>query len=642
LEEGYKMKDMNVSELVRRYNRLKDKAIDRDNKMSQIKAIREGKMSSIAPDVFPEIGWQQEPIVANMIDIAARDMAELLAPLPMFTAINANMTSERQRENATMKTKIAQAYVYNSDLATQMQTGADWYVSYGFLPLKVELDYETFMPIIRAINPMGTYYECDRFGNVVSFFQKLLIDKDDLINQYPEMADTIRNIKPYSYHSLGGSNELEIVLYHDKDYDIAFINDGANNLVLDKSKNPIGRVMVKIAQRPGLAGVRGQFDDVIYLQIARAYFGILQMRAADEAVKAPLAAPLDLQDMPYGDGAILKSSEPQNIRRIPLEIPQSVMLQGQTMEKEFMDGSRFPKIRTGNLNASIITGRGVEALADISESQLSAHRTILVRIYQELIGLCYEADVKVFGDIQKSITSVSSGVPYEVRYVPSKVIKEDYTITAKYGLMAGLDPNRWLVFGLQARADKIFSRDYMRREFPADIDVEDEAIKVDIENMEEALMQSLMGWAQSIPVLAGQGQDPSKPVLAIVNAIDARRKGKSVTEAISNVFLAEKEEQDRLAAEQQAMMAEQMAGAGTEGLPTGGEEMIGPDGLPLPAGASEGVPEGLSATGLIRGVAPGQQGMMPGGRPDLATLLAGLTSRGEPNLQANITRNVAI
>jgi hypothetical protein len=70
------------------------------------------------------------------------------------------------------------------------------------------------------------------------------------------------------------------------------------------------------------------------------------------------------------------------------------------------------------------------------------------------------------------------------------------------------------------------------------------AIKVDIENMEEALMQSLMGWAQSIPVLAGQGQDPSKPVLAIVNAIDARRKGKSVTEAISNVFLAEKEEMD--------------------------------------------------------------------------------------------------
>jgi hypothetical protein len=37
-------------------------------------------------------------------------------------------------------------------------------------------------------------------------------------------------------------------------------------------------------------------------------------------------------------------------------------------------------------------------------------------------------------------------------------------------------------------------------------------------------------------------------------------------------------------------------------------------------------------------VAPGQSAMGPGGRPDVANLLAGLTGSGQPNLQANIQR----
>jgi len=52
--------------------------------------------------------------------------------------------------------------------------------------------------------------------------------------------------------------------------------------------------------------------------------------------------------------------------------------------------------------------------------------------------------------------------------------------------------------------------------------------------------------------------------------------------------------------------------------------------------------EGIDATGRLRGVAPGQAGLPPGGRPDLNFLLAGLSSRGEPNLSANVSRRVPI
>jgi hypothetical protein len=40
-------------------------------------------------------------------------------------------------------------------------------------------------------------------------------------------------------------------------------------------------------------------------------------------------------------------------------------------------------------------------------------------------------------------------------------------------------------------------------------------------------------------------------------------------------------------------------------------------------------------------VAPGQAGMGPGGRPDMQTLLAGLTSSGQPNITAGVKRSIA-
>jgi hypothetical protein len=626
--------DIDLQKLVSRYTRVKDKFMQRDIKMSQIKAIREGKISQLAPDLFPDTGYMQEPTVANSIDIAARDMAELISPLPAFSCTNPSMISERSRENASMKTKVVQSYIYNSNLQVQMLTAADWYISYGFQPFKIECDYESSMPIITAIDPVGCYYEEDRFGNLVSFYQRISVPREELIYTYPEFADKFRAKSMFEENT----PDVEVILYSDKNWDIAFVLSGGEPIVLEKIKNKIGKMLIEVAKRPGLAGPRGQFDDTIYIQLAQAHFARLQMRAAEESIEAPLAVPMDVQDISMGDGAILKSNTPERIRRVQLEIPGSVLAQGQSLQQQFQIGSRFPQTRTGIMNASIITGRGVEALEGGYESQTVPHKAVFARTFQKLISLAMELDEKVFAGITKELSVSANGTPISVRYTPDKLFKGDYSVEVQYGLDLGLDPNRWLVFALQARADKMFSRDFMRRNFPMDIDVEEEAIKADVEQMEEALLQSLMGWAQSIPVLAGQGQDPSAPVLALTNAIEARKKGRSISEAVKEVMIPEGPTPEELAAQEAQMAAQQaqMAG-GMEGMPEG-EEGLGE----APMGGEEGVPEGLNVLGLMRGTAPGQQGMAPGGRPDLATMLAGLTSRGEPNLQANITRNIAI
>ena len=82
------------------------------------------------------------------------------------------------------------------------------------------------------------------------------------------------------------------------------------------------------------------------------------------------------------------------------------------------------------------------------------------------------------------------------------------------------------------------------------------------------------------------------------------------------------------------------------GVESPGEEALSPlTGAPgeAPPGSSGTDLEGINeATGLLRGVAPGQAGMGAGGRPDLQMLMASLGSNGQPNMTAGVSRRLPI
>jgi hypothetical protein len=580
---------VNIKDISRRYKRVKMDNLHRDSTMAQVTSIREGRISEVAPDIFPTMGAWQEPIVANMIDVAARDIAEMIAPLPSFNCTSPSMVSERAREKANLKTKIALGYITHSDLQTRMYTYADWLATYGFVPFIVECDYDNNMPIMRGINPVGTYYERDRHGNVVTFYQMKTAHRETLMAEYPEHASKLRK-KDYRE-----SDEVEIIFYHDKYWDLAFVNS-QEPFVIDKSPNKLGKVMIEVAARAGVSETpRGQFDDVIFLQLAKSSFALLQMQLAHDSVNAPIIVPTDVPDVPLGNGAIIHTNNPQGVGRMPIEVPASAFAEQASLERELQFGARFPQARTGNMDASIITGSGVNALMGGYESQIVAYQAILARTLQKVVSLMFEVDETIFGDMKKTLRGSNHGSPFEISYIPSKAINEDYTVDVRYGLMAGLDPNRAIVFGLQARAEKLISRDLLRRELPIDIDVEEESRKVDIEDMEEAAKMAIMQLSQAIPELAAQGQDPSDIVAKIAKIIDDRRKGKSFVDSLVDIFPTPEEQP---MPEQPMGMEEQMMAMGPEAM-MGGEMTPGegqmppgemPPGQELPPGEGQ-IPE---------------------------------------------------
>ncbi len=136
--------------------------------------------------------------------------------------------------------------------------------------------------------------------------------------------------------------------------------------------------------------------------------------------------------------SIMRSANPQAIRRVPLELPPGVFTESGVLERELRLGARYPEVRSGNVDASIITGRGVQALQAGFDTQVRAAQAQFARLFMELVSLCFEVDEKIFGSIQKEIKGVDDGTPFNMKYIPSKAIAGEYGVDVRYGIMSGM------------------------------------------------------------------------------------------------------------------------------------------------------------------------------------------------------------
>ena len=573
---------LSVSQISARVESLRSRSVDRDRRQLDVLAVRKGQISQVYPEFFPE--GVDANVVANFIDIVARDLSEVMAPLPAINCSAANQVSDRARTFADKRTRIATNYFSNSDLQVQMYQGADQYITFGFVPFIIELDEEAGLPRIRIESPIGAYPEFDRYGRCIAFAKKYSLTLAELVSQYPEFEIQLLGADRYEQNL---DARIDLIRYYDKEQSTIFI-PSRNNLVLSQAKNPLGKMQVVIAKRPSVdSEMRGQFDDVLGIQLLRNRFALLAMEAAEKSVQAPIVVPGDVQELQLGGDAIIRTNSPAGVRRVDLNIPAGAFTEQQVLLNELRTGTRYPESRTGNIDASIITGQGVQALMGGFDTQVKSAQAIFASALKDVISICFEMDEKLFNFV-KTIRGVDAGSPYSLEYTPSKDIKADYTADVRYGMLAGLNPAQGLIFMLQALGGKLISKDMAMRELPFGINVTQEQEKIEIEDMRTALIGAMQAYSQAIPQMAIQGQDPTQIVKKIAEVIKARQKGRTLEDAIEDIFAPELPP----AGEQE--MVEQTSPAPEQ--PVGGP-------TPMPPQGQEGAPDiqsllsSLSSTG---------------------------------------------
>ena len=521
---------LSIEQISARVENLRERAADRDARQQDVLAVRKGQIATVYPDFFPE--GVDANVVANFIDIVARDLSEVMAPLPSVNCSAANQANDRARKFADTRTRIATNYFAHSDLQVQMYTGADIYITFGFVPFIIELDEEAGLPRIRIENPVGAYPEFDRYGRCIAFAKRYYMAVGELSSQFPEYAHILLGKEMYKADM---NSQIEIVRYYDDQQSILYVPE-RNNLVLSQAKNPIGKMMVVVAKRPSIDGeMRGQFDDVLGIQLLRNRFALLAMEAAEKSVQAPIVLPSDVNELEMGGDAVIRTANPAGVRRVDLNIPPGAFTEQALLQQELRTGTRYPEGRTGNIDASIITGQGVQALMGGFDTQVKSAQAIFASALRDVIQVCFEVDEKFF-NFEKTIRGVDAGSPYQITYLPTKDIKKDYSADVRYGMLAGLNPAQGLIFMLQALGGGLISTDLAMRELPFGINVTQEQEKIEIENMRKSLVQSLQAYTQAIPQMAVGGQDPSAVIKKVADVIKARQKGVPIEDAVQEVF----------------------------------------------------------------------------------------------------------
>jgi hypothetical protein len=310
--------------------------------------------------------------------------------------------------------------------------------------------------------------------------------------------------------------------------------------------------------------------------------------------------PQDVTQLSIGPDSVIRSNTPERIRRVQLDLPSMSFAENNLLSEELRFGTRFPESRAGQADGSIVTGQGIKALQAAFDSQVKTAQSILGETLGEALSLALMVDEAYFGDVQREVSSTANGVQYKLKYRPSTDIAGNYGISTSFGLMAGLDPNRSLIFALQARGDKLISRNFTRRHLPLQMNVVEEERAIDMEEMRDSLKAGVASLAAAIPQMAANGQDPTKIIEQMSTIITERKKGTPLEEAVEKAFAAEEP-----------------------------ESVIDPvTGQEVPSAVESAVQQGGT-----------QNEVMPT-PPPMQRLLAGLTGTGRPVMSGTLSRQV--
>lgn len=574
--------------LVQHYSR-------RDKETHIVRAVRRGDFEAVAPGSFSEDF--PAPIIANQIDTMARDMAATLAPLPSFNCLPSSILNDRSKEFAEKRTRIAHSYVETSNLQAQMPDAVDSYHGYGMFVGEVRPDFKCKSPKIKMLDGGFAYPTWDSDFNTVEILLVAYMSDLQLGAYYPDAARAVRE-----RNNGRGQERIKIHRFQNADWNLVYLPDHGN-LVLEQTANKMGRCTYVAVPRPmgedWFSVPRGAYADLVWPQLAANEFRMLGLEAVDKSVRAPIVVPTDVADVPFGPDATIHTNNPQGVGRLKIDVPQGAFQATELLEQDIRQGGMSPGSRSGNVNASVITGRGIDALSEGYSQQVAMSQSRLGFGLQLLVELCFEMDEKFWPEETKEIRGQSPESPGRVTYVPSRHIKGDYSVSVDYGFLLGLDANRALVFILQAQAAGLISNDTAARNLPIKLNLAEEQNRIQLEQLRAGLGASLGALPQAIPGMVAQGQSPAEIIAAYAQIVEGVKAGRPIEEVVAKVF-APPPPAPVAAAAPEDPMAAMMGGA--------------PGGAPTDPGAVEG-------------------------RPDLNALIAGLTGKGQPNLAASVMRS---
>ncbi|MEM9605890.1 MAG: hypothetical protein AAGA99_00615 [Actinomycetota bacterium] len=502
---------------------------------------------------------------ANYIQVAIEDTAEAGGLLPSLR-VRPSRDQSRMKSQASRMERVGISYLEASKWDLMIPETIMQMEATGFGVWTITPDFEQRIPLIERRDSRTCYPEPGfRPGDAVRrcmFVRQVYLTQMPLDHQImlQEFADTERS---------RGSEDLEITLvdYYDEDEYVlaALISNKANYFAsqvsyipveLERVSHGLSVCPVVIGSRFALDGeFRGQYDQVIEPLIAHSRLLGTMMDYADQAVFSDVWVKDLIGDMPWGGGGFIQLGPNGQIGRVPPAVSSlDVQRDLDHLENAIHIGGRYPKSRPGDVDQSIVSAKGIEAMAGVMNTKLRTYHTLLKHMLERSLRIAFEMDRKRFPGV-KSAAGLLRNQEFMIEYDARRDIDEKHHVTIEYGLGLGRTASESAVLQIQYLQNEIISKELVQEGVEGVNDVGREQARIDAEQI-----RSIM-WARTLQLSEAGGLPPE----ALPEMMKGRLGGQTVDELYMKYVVEPQQEQ--------------MSAATDPGLGAG---PVGPDGQPLP------------------------------------------------------------
>jgi hypothetical protein len=442
---------------------------------------------------------QREPLVENTYALALEDKVITAAAIPMqlFTPPTRGTRNDEGEKNAQKRKRVGHSYHERSDLRrnlrrfyrdslhTGLMVGMPW--ATGLVAGPAQRPPEERFAYFQAVNPRHVYpLGWDNRGRLTAAMvmrQKRIADMEADWGKHPALtAARFRHaVKGWQLHWVE-----EIWYFDSTQWGVAIGDanlpatmqgsiigpaDAQGSMIMDwlvaPAKHELGSCPLKAAARiTHNDSPRGALIDIIpQLKLAQNFMA----RLLDD-LQASIYAPIVLDNIKnpheYGLGAVLigtgagKAFIDRDRPPVNFEAQQTVQSIMEQTRRQAME----PSQRSGEAGASIVSGKGVDALLGTFNAELAAAQADCEILVGDLTSSTAAMDEQYcFGEKQINVLT-DTGEMRDETYDPAKLFKGDHRFSCSYGDRTGLNEQQYLTrIAMVKNLDGLSTRHFMEK-----------------------------------------------------------------------------------------------------------------------------------------------------------------------------------
>jgi hypothetical protein len=387
--------------------------------------------------------------------------------------------STRSKKVAEKIERVVDSYDHGCRLELQLPQVGRWLPGYGFAVWVVKdrsAPDGTRFPYLQLRDPFDVYpgpWSVDQQPEEMAVLSRVTIA--DLIRLYPERAGAIQaaatdnrptarggavllGVGTHSWANPSGEGVVVAEYWYPEGTWVIVPEWG---LELSFVPNPLQRNRFYVAKRFAFDRLVGHYDHIVGLLAQMTRISVLEYIHLEDSVFTETnvyGESLEGDKYRKGRNSVNRFASGTRVEK-PLNNLPYQMFQGiDRIERLLRVGSSYPVSDDGQSPNSFVTGRGLDALRQDVDLEISEYQKVLRWALQDLDSLRLEWDEVRNGGTSRGLVGYRNGSTYSEQYDPAKDIAGRYRTRRVYGIMAGWDEPSKIVTGLQLDQGEIIDK----------------------------------------------------------------------------------------------------------------------------------------------------------------------------------------